>query len=58
MSRFVKVTGYLEIEDSEYDSGPAGPLTEEAYIQHATIDSDMPTKLHELEDIEFEEDDR
>lgn len=27
----IKVTAYLDIEDYEYDDGPLGPLTQEAY---------------------------
>lgn len=48
----VKVTGYIEIEDDEYDPGDLGPLTEEANLQY-TLDLG-------LDDIEFtlvEEDD-
>lgn len=26
----IKVTGYIDIEDDEYDPGPLGPFTEEA----------------------------
>jgi hypothetical protein len=31
MSKRIKVTGYFTIEDEEYDPGPNGPLTEEAF---------------------------
>lgn len=27
----IKVTGYIDIENDEYDDGPLGPLTEAAY---------------------------
>jgi len=43
----VKVTGYIEIEDDEYDAGPDGPLTPAAYDEY--FDS-LP-----LDDITFEE---
>lgn len=45
----VKVTGYLNVEDDEYDDGPNGPLTEEAWDEYAGA--------LDLEEIEFTEDD-
>lgn len=30
----IKVTGFIEIEDDEYDPGPYGPLTQEAFEQY------------------------
>lgn len=41
----IKVTGFLEIEDDEYDPGPLGPLTEEASLR-ATLSLG-------LDDVEF-----
>lgn len=46
MSKTIKVTGILYIEDDEYDPGPNGPLTREAYDEYA--DS------FELDDLRFE----
>ncbi len=34
MSKRIKVTGYIYIEDDEYDPGPLGPLTAEAYEEY------------------------
>ena len=36
MSKRIKVTGYFCIEDDQYDSGPMGPLDEEAYLEWST----------------------
>lgn len=43
----IKVTGYVEIDEDQYDPGPLGPLTEEANMEY--------TNLFGLEDIQFEE---
>lgn len=45
----IKVTGYIAIDDDEYDDGPLGPLTEEAF-------NDFSERLTGLEDMEFEVD--
>lgn len=42
----IKVTGFLEVEEDEYDPGPLGPLTEEASLR-ATLSLG-------LDDVEFE----
>jgi hypothetical protein len=42
----IKVTGYIEIDDDEFDAGPMGPLTDEAHLR-------MSVSLG-LDDIEFE----
>ena len=44
----IKITGYITIEDHEYDDGPLGPLSEEAATEwtHA---------LASMDDLEFEE---
>lgn len=49
MAHRIKVTGYIEIEDHEYDSGDLGPLTEDAWT------SLMTGTLSILDDAEFEE---
>lgn len=49
MAHRIKVTGYIEIEDHEYDSGEYGPLTEAAWTQR------MADGLSILDDVEFEE---
>lgn len=43
----IKVTGYIEVDDDEYDSGPLGPLTEEKSME-------MILSLG-LDDVEFED---
>lgn len=30
----IKVSGILYVEDEEYDDGPNGPLTEEAFLKY------------------------
>ena len=52
MSHRIKVTGFINIEDHEYDSGDFGPLTEEAWTQR------MADGLSILDDVEFEEADQ
>lgn len=47
--RRIMVTGYINIEDHEYDPGDLGPLTEEAWTQR------MADGLSILDDVEFEE---
>jgi hypothetical protein len=42
----IKVTGYMDIHDDQFDPGPKGPLTEAAWLE---ISNDLG-----LEDIEFE----
>ncbi len=46
MSKRIQVTGIVVIEDDEYDPGPDGPLTEEAY-------NDLSDQLA-LDDLRFE----
>lgn len=46
----IKVTGYIEIQDDEFDPGPNGPLTEDAWLE---IGNSLG-----LEDVEFEVADR
>lgn len=53
---FIKVTGYLEIQDEQHDAGPLGPLTAEAHERIVTGQEFV--ELSSLEDLEFEEDDR
>jgi hypothetical protein len=43
----IKVTGYVDIQDDEYDPGPLGPLTEEAHMQYSMSLG--------LDDLKFEE---
>lgn len=55
----IKVTGYVDSESLEPEhvaepDDPAGPLSEEGFIELATIDGDIGMKLHNLEDLEFE----
>jgi hypothetical protein len=45
----IKVTGYIYIEDDDYDPGALGPLTE-------TADENLRVILSELDDIDFEYD--
>ena len=45
----IKITGYITIEDHEYDDGPLGPLTEAATNDIRGIE------LCVLDDLEFEE---
>ncbi len=48
----VKVIGYIEIDDDEYDAGPHGPLTEEAfeeYMRHLVMLDDVSFELPEGE---------
>lgn len=47
--RRIKVTGYLYIDEDEYDDGPSGPLNLEAW------ESAMRTPVSHLDDPEFEE---
>lgn len=49
MSHRIKVTGYIEIEDDEFDPGPSGPLTEKAYLEYTG-------DFAGLDDLDFEED--
>ncbi len=42
----VKVTGYIDLDDDEFDEGPLGPLTEEASLRYVL-------QLG-LDDVEFE----
>lgn len=42
----IKVTGILNIDEDEFDAGPNGPLTEEAYNEYSS-------QLG-LEDLDFE----
>lgn len=56
---FVKVTGYLEVEDDQLDPGPQGPITNEAYEVFTGISpSEMAPTIDLLEDLTFEADDR
>lgn len=48
--RRIRVTGYLNIEDHDYDPGDLGPLTEQAWTET------MMTPISILDDVEFEED--
>lgn len=32
----IKVEGYIDITDEEYDSGPMGPLTEAAFLEYSS----------------------
>lgn len=48
--RKVMVTGYLYIEEHEYDDGPHGPLTGAAWVDH------MRVPLSALHDVTFVED--
>lgn len=34
MTKRIKITGYIDIQDDEYDPGPLGPLTEEADLSY------------------------
>lgn len=54
----IKVTGYLEIEDDEFDSGPRGPLTAAADESMRGFGEKPSPRLSSLDDLEFEEDDR
>jgi len=59
MTQYVKVTGYLEIEDDEatYDgSGTIVGLTDAADWDH--IGPEGRTRLSDLEDVTISEDDR
>ena len=42
----IKITGYIDIDDEDYDPGPLGPLTEEAHLE-------VVQSLY-LDDIKFE----
>lgn len=58
---FIKVTGYLEIADEDFDAGPMGPLTSEAWEHYngvAVREGDSVPRIDSLDDLEFEEDDR
>lgn len=46
--RKIKITGYIHIDESEYDDGPLGPLTEDA-------NTALRLQLIGLEDIDFED---
>lgn len=48
--RRIMVTGYLYIEEHEYDDGPHGPLTGAAWVDA------MRYPIHGLEDVTFVED--
>lgn len=48
--RKIMVTGYLYIEEREYDDGPHGPLTGDAWVDH------MQANLGSLHDVTFVED--
>jgi hypothetical protein len=60
MSRFVRVEGYLEIEDEDFDPGPLGPLTQEADERERGFGSGSGSgsSLADLEDLTFGPDDR
>lgn len=34
--RRIKVSGYIDVDDEEFDPGPHGPLTEEAYLRYSS----------------------
>ena len=42
----IKVEGYIDITDEEYDPGPRGPLTEAAFL-------DYTSEFASLDDITF-----
>lgn len=44
----IKVTGFIEVADEEFDPGPSGPLTEAAYEEW------INTPLQCVDDVEFE----
>lgn len=46
--RRLRVTGFVWIEDDEFDAGPMGPLTEAAFV--AWVGSDIEV----IEDLTFE----
>lgn len=45
--KVIKVTGYIYVEDNEYDPGPMGPLTEAAF-------EEWSNNIGLLNDLEFE----
>jgi hypothetical protein len=47
MTKLIRVTGLLTVADADYDDGPKGPLTEDAYLRYSG-------ELHMLEDVKFE----
>lgn len=50
MKHKIKVTGIIYIDDDEYDPGPSGPLTNEAW--ESVMDALMGAGL---DDVEFAE---
>lgn len=48
MTHRIKITAFLDIEDDEFDPGPNGPLTNEAW-------ESVMDMLTGLDDINFEE---
>jgi hypothetical protein len=51
MTQLIRVTGLLTVADTDYDDGPNGPLTEDAYLRYIG-------ELHMLEDLRFGLDER
>ena len=47
MTKRITVTGLLTVADADYDDGPNGPLTEDAYLRYSG-------ELDMLEDVKFE----
>jgi len=47
MTKLIRVSGLLTVADADYDDGPNGPLTEEAYLRYSG-------ELDMLEDVTFE----
>ncbi len=48
MTQRIKVTGIINLEDEDFDSGPLGPLTERADMEYRNQLSAW------IDDIEFE----
>jgi len=51
MTKLIRATGLLTVADTDYDDGPNGPLTKDAYLRYIG-------ELHMLEDLRFELDER
>jgi hypothetical protein len=51
MTKLIRATGLLTVADADYDDGPNGPLTEDAYLRYIG-------ELHMLEGLRFELDER
>lgn len=54
MANRVKITGYVNVEDNEFDAGDPTGLTEDAYMDLISDENGTGLKVVDLLDVEVE----